>query len=982
MVGSATCDPHSSITLYEWDFGDGQSATGKITYHSYLNPGTYTVTLTVRDHGGRSDTDTTTVTIIIPPIADVGGPYLGRANEIMTFDGGASYDFDGSIASYHWDFGDGSEGTGVTPSHIYSSPGTYTITLTVYDADGLSDEDSITTTIEEPFNTLEGDQVEVIDVVTSVSATFEQVIERGMTTVTVDTEGPNPPAGFEILRFFYNITTTAIYSGTISIEIHYDDTNLTPQRENRLKLQHWDSIHHGWKDVTTWIDTENNIIYGEVTSLSVFAVIELIDVTPPSTTLTLEGTEGLNAWWISPVTITLSANDPEPGSGVTEIYYRLDDESWISYTTDFVISADGVYNFEYYSVDYFGNEESIQYTSLKIDLTAPIVESQITGIPGLSNWYLSSVTLTLLSSDATPGSTIKSTYYQVDEGDWNSYEAALTFTNDGTYLIRYYCEDYAGNLSPLNWITINIDTTPPQTSETESGTPGLNNWWLSEVSVELSASDPIPGSGLAHLYYRIGAEVFNAYEEPLILTEDGTYNIEYYAVDTAGNIEQKQSLTIKIDKIPPQTTFALTGTMGFENWYLSSVTIVLSAFDSDLGSGVANIYYRINYPSDDWHEYTTPIELLNDGIYTIDFYSTDLAGNTETFQLETVQIDQHPPTTTHTLDNYYLDEAGLILVTSTSRFTLLPEDPHSGILTTYYKIDDGPWSVYTTPFTIDGVDGSYQISYYSVDAAGNTETPQISWVELVSFSVTSYVTDSDFNPIAYFDVVLTKSQKEEGYKLVATNPGQFYYHIEIVNNWPLTVDDLTLQPHLPTDFIMKGAMPIHVYLDGVDITTLCIIEGKTVKVQNIPLGSRIYVTVHLEYNLKGTFYNTLEDFDKTSYQFATTITGLHGNQEITGKSLTGTYQTSDPLIVHQKKTTAIAGFVLDDKGSPIVGITVTLVDSNGQSQTATTDENGFYYFVDIDVCTYTLIITYNSTNYTQTVTTEKGQLTEVNFTLI
>ena len=54
-----------------------------------------------------------------------------------SFDGSGSQDPDGSIASYVWDFGDGTpDGSGATPSHTYAAAGTYTVTLTVTDNKG------------------------------------------------------------------------------------------------------------------------------------------------------------------------------------------------------------------------------------------------------------------------------------------------------------------------------------------------------------------------------------------------------------------------------------------------------------------------------------------------------------------------------------------------------------------------------------------------------------------------------------------------------------------------------------------------------------------------------------------------------------------------------------------------------------------------------------------------------------------------------
>ncbi len=61
-----------------------------------------------------------------------------------------SFDFDGSIVSYQWNFGDGESGTGATLSHKYSNAGTYTVLLTVVDDGGLKDTDSIEIIVKKP----------------------------------------------------------------------------------------------------------------------------------------------------------------------------------------------------------------------------------------------------------------------------------------------------------------------------------------------------------------------------------------------------------------------------------------------------------------------------------------------------------------------------------------------------------------------------------------------------------------------------------------------------------------------------------------------------------------------------------------------------------------------------------------------------------------------------------------------------------------
>jgi PKD repeat protein len=70
-----------------------------------------------------------------PPTAQA---TVSCTNLTCSFDGTGSSDPDGTVASYGWDFGDGSAGTGATPSHGYATAGTYTYTLTVTDNDGVA----------------------------------------------------------------------------------------------------------------------------------------------------------------------------------------------------------------------------------------------------------------------------------------------------------------------------------------------------------------------------------------------------------------------------------------------------------------------------------------------------------------------------------------------------------------------------------------------------------------------------------------------------------------------------------------------------------------------------------------------------------------------------------------------------------------------------------------------------------------------------
>ena len=147
MNGSASTWPSGPARTYTWNFGDGSAGTGATPSHVYISAGVYTVTLTLTDSAGGSATATTTATVGGAPTANPGGPYTGIAGSAVSMTGAASTDPNGLVLTYAWNFGDGTTGTGATPSHIYAALGTYTVTLTVTDSGGASGSASTTAKI-------------------------------------------------------------------------------------------------------------------------------------------------------------------------------------------------------------------------------------------------------------------------------------------------------------------------------------------------------------------------------------------------------------------------------------------------------------------------------------------------------------------------------------------------------------------------------------------------------------------------------------------------------------------------------------------------------------------------------------------------------------------------------------------------------------------------------------------------------------------
>jgi PKD repeat protein len=139
-------DPEGDATIStrSWNFGDGSAAVvnpGLTPSHTYANAGEYDVTLTVTDNGGRSNTQTTRITVTggtpanVPPTAAFNVPTC-TVNVACLFTD-ASTDTDGTVVGWSWNFADGTApDLNRNPSHTFATAGTYQVSLTVTDDDG------------------------------------------------------------------------------------------------------------------------------------------------------------------------------------------------------------------------------------------------------------------------------------------------------------------------------------------------------------------------------------------------------------------------------------------------------------------------------------------------------------------------------------------------------------------------------------------------------------------------------------------------------------------------------------------------------------------------------------------------------------------------------------------------------------------------------------------------------------------------------
>ena len=151
---SASYDAQDDIVSYDWDFGDGDTATGVVAEHTYTQVGYYVAVLVVTDSSGATGRANIGMNVQ-PGQSGCGGgttcggddtPYAiitsnwscsgAQVGEPIRFDGTASQAGVGRIISYQWDFGDGSTASGGVVTHAYDHQNTFIVKLTVIDEGG------------------------------------------------------------------------------------------------------------------------------------------------------------------------------------------------------------------------------------------------------------------------------------------------------------------------------------------------------------------------------------------------------------------------------------------------------------------------------------------------------------------------------------------------------------------------------------------------------------------------------------------------------------------------------------------------------------------------------------------------------------------------------------------------------------------------------------------------------------------------------
>ena len=265
------------------------------------------------------------------------------------------------------------------------------------------------------------------------------------------------------------------------------------------------------------------------------------------------------------------------------------------------------------ATDRLGNGGSGSVT-VKLDKNAPTITGSRSPAANANGWNNTDVTVGFTCSDSisgiqscTPSTTLSS--------------------NAANQSVAGTAVDNADNSASTTVGGINIDKVAPTLSGAPTSGPNAAGWYNGNVTIQWTAADGL--SGLA-----------SGMPANSTISGEGTGLTTNASVsDMAGNtVNAASSPAVKIDKTAPNTTATAPA-----NWNNSNVNVSLTGFDAL--SGVATTYYVLDAGAP---QPGAGVEIGTEGIHTLQFWSVDNAGNTESAKSIQVKIDKTPPTINHT----------------------------------------------------------------------------------------------------------------------------------------------------------------------------------------------------------------------------------------------------------------------------------------------------------------------------------------------
>ena len=370
------------------------------------------------------------------------------------------------------------------------------------------------------------------------------------------------------------------------------------------------------------------------------------------------------------VTVTLIAEDAL--SGVQKFTYTLSDGRTGTTTSSFRIDPQFKGSFTVVAHDRAGNQSApVSFEAFAVDGEAPDCPTLSFGgyIPG--KWTNKAVTITASGSSCLSG--IRGYQYQVDGGPWQDMpvlesspatsedpcsilSCVLTADTDGKTTYAFRAVSNNGLAGPAtNPVVIAIDRTAPAVVVSAGGYTG--GWTGDDVTFSLSAASSGPSPVVFEYSCDDGQRWKALSGAALTISQDQCETYRFRAVSAAGTAgEASPPFEVKVQKTPPPSaSIALYPAQpdGENGWYITNPTVSITPPDTSAHPAPFTVYHRLYTGS-----VPTPAEPLSsesglslpgDGVYTLQVWTEDAAGNGSPVQNLTLSLDSIAPAGSITL---------------------------------------------------------------------------------------------------------------------------------------------------------------------------------------------------------------------------------------------------------------------------------------------------------------------------------------------
>jgi hypothetical protein len=310
----------------------------------------------------------------------------------------------------------------------------------------------------------------------------------------------------------------------------------------------------------------------------------------------------------------------------------------------------------------------------------------------------STATVVLTATDQAELSGVKEIRYRVNDGaeqvaDGATKTVAVPLDGSGEATVRFQAVDKAGNLEPLNGVSLKYDNIAPMVTHTVAPSPNADQWNASDVTVHFDAKDNDGGSGV---------DASKTTPDVSVTAETAARSVQGEAFDIAGN-RGADSVTVKLDKTAPSIHGAVvSGQVGAGGWYTGPVTVHFTCADGLSGVAVC--------PDD--------VTLTADGAgQSVKGKAVDVAGNEASATVSGIDIDHERPV----LTLKGIADGGVYTLGSVPAASCSATDDVSGLASCDVSVSGGrPNGVGTRTYTATAKDragntttqtGSYRVIY-------------------------------------------------------------------------------------------------------------------------------------------------------------------------------------------------------------------------------------------------------------------------------